>query len=210
MNKLCKLCKLIKKYSCTIITILCICIIIITLYNSGIITESFEVIKEDELSNTDVKTIHSKLYNTGTNTIISKDKKLYQDILASNICYNTYEQIAQLKPCISRVGDHNDIKLPNKPFNISNCNSEQLGDVYSNFPHSLPGMSEEEYNEMTTKYTNDTIIPWAKEQDYKNHQIYDKDSKSGDLKCNRGKCYIENNKYICLDKTVQDTICSQN
>jgi thiol-disulfide isomerase/thioredoxin len=41
------LCKLIKKYSCTIIIALCACIIMMSLYNSGIISESFQISEND-------------------------------------------------------------------------------------------------------------------------------------------------------------------
>ena len=41
------LCKLIKKYSCTIIIALCTCIILMSLYNSGIVSESFQISQND-------------------------------------------------------------------------------------------------------------------------------------------------------------------
>jgi thiol-disulfide isomerase/thioredoxin len=41
------LCKFIKNYSCKIIIFLCACIILMSLYNSGILSESFEINKND-------------------------------------------------------------------------------------------------------------------------------------------------------------------
>tara|TARA_B100001248_G_C27345758_1_gene438647 strand:+ start:507 stop:1022 length:516 start_codon:yes stop_codon:yes gene_type:complete len=40
-------CKFIKKYSCKIIIALCACIILMSLYNSGILSESFQINEND-------------------------------------------------------------------------------------------------------------------------------------------------------------------
>jgi hypothetical protein len=171
--------RLIRKYFCKLIAVICISFLIISLFNS------------ENMTNNEAP----KTYNTGEHEFngTNHDRGTIQAAVDSHLCFNTFKDVMELKPCIYSKNH----VLPNKPFGIENCSSDKLPDFYKHFPQKNEGD-----NENVESWFKNKVYPWAKEQDNKLYNIYDT-SENNELKCNRGDCHIsddgDNATFICKE-----------